>query len=268
MDDGVVVDLVRRLALLRRPRHLRDDAVRFVVPLHQPVRRREVRGGQIGRPRLRIAVRQLLLDVRERGRRLDALAHQQVDGIGAQARVGQRAGRRRGEPRQPVVEAGRAVRAGSSRRDPWLRSGSARRRPSETPRSRARTPTGRSRPDRSSGRAASRRSRRAVARRDFATAPNSGREMSISAENPLLTQLLGARVLVVIEVRRESLPQTSGTATRPPRPSAARLYMIARQRRRGAGAVDAAERQLRAERRGRTHATLSSTCASAGRDAR
>ena len=103
VDDAIVVDLLAGIALLRRPRHALDDPLRVVVPLHQPVGRRQIRRREIGRPGLGIAPRQLLLDVRQRGVRLDALPHQQVDGIRPQPSIGQRAGGRRRKAREPVV---------------------------------------------------------------------------------------------------------------------------------------------------------------------
>jgi hypothetical protein len=46
-----------------------DDAIRLVGALHQLIGGREVGSGQIGGPRLRVAVRELLFDVRERSGR-------------------------------------------------------------------------------------------------------------------------------------------------------------------------------------------------------
>ena len=104
VDDPVIVRLLSEVPLLRRPRDVFHDAFGIVVSLHEPVGRGQISGRQIGRPRLRVAPRELLLDVRKRGVGLDALADEQVDGVGSQPPVSETAGGCRREAGKPFVE--------------------------------------------------------------------------------------------------------------------------------------------------------------------
>ena len=105
MHDRVVIDVVANRSLIRRPRHVSHDAFGISGALHQAIGRGQIRRSQIRWPVLRITIRQLLLDVRERGVRPDALPRQQVDGIGPHPSVRQAACRRGCKASQPVVDA-------------------------------------------------------------------------------------------------------------------------------------------------------------------
>ncbi len=107
VHDRVVVDLVAEIALLAGPGDVGDDALGIGVALHQAVGGGEPGGRGIGGPGLGIAMGELLLHVGERVLRLDSLAREEVDGVGAPASVGERGRGSGGVAREPFIESGK-----------------------------------------------------------------------------------------------------------------------------------------------------------------
>jgi hypothetical protein len=165
------------------------DAIRVGVSLHELVRCGEVGAGQILLPRLRVPLRQLLLDVRERRQRPDALAHEQIHGIGTQTAIGSvLAGVDANLVSQSFIISSRLggifwprSRASIRKCAPYTVANSAVPRPTTTDRVRPESLS------RLRNVVQCRIERSCRSARVCARLPNSGREITTSALNPLLT---------------------------------------------------------------------------------
>ena len=235
--------------------HGTDPTIRSAScgPLHQAVGRGEIRGREIGWPGLRIAPRQLLLDVRDRRVRFDALTNEDIHGIGAQAAVRQTACWRRREPHEPGVQRRQDFRRNTLAsffcfhqhvRGVDARELSGHRR--GRPQAEAALIVLAAAKHRECG-----LERLRVAASDRAELRPSGQH---EASHAFAHQLLGAGVVVVIEIGRSPCPHTSGRAEIAASTVRRSVYM---SRVRGTTALAPphdSERQLRPVRNRRTHA--------------